>query len=74
MRRKQVLFVLAISLPLSAGQWAPADTPPEPSTLPPTPAALQEGFAAIDEAELRAWLGFLRLRRAGGAGDRGEGI
>jgi hypothetical protein len=35
------------------------DRPPDPATLPPPPEPLRAGFRAIEEADLRAWLGFL---------------
>lgn len=50
-----------------------ADAPPDASTLEPIPAALKDGFAAIDEADLRAWLGFLASDELEGreTGDKG---
>lgn len=36
-----------------------ADQPPDPATLPQPPEILRAGFAAVEEMELRAWLGFL---------------
>ncbi len=36
-----------------------ADRPPEPASLPPPPEPLRPGFEAIEEADLRAWVGFL---------------
>ncbi len=38
---------------------APADQPPDPAALPPPPPFLRPGFDAIEEADLRAWVGFL---------------
>ncbi len=39
--------------------FLPADAPPDPATLPEPPGLLRPGFAAIDERDLREWVGFL---------------
>jgi peptidase M28-like protein len=53
-----------------------ADAPPDASTLEPIPATLKDGFAAIDEADLRTWLAFLASDELEGreTGERGYDV